>query len=188
LFCEGREDGGFLEHVLGRQLTALGSDGPGFDMGNVFSQRCRTVEEPRRVGESVLAAARDFDLVFIHHDSDERRKIEALRRRIDGMLPADTRLVGVVPVREPEAWPLADPAAFPRGGGNAVALLPVRPKDVESVQDPKQLLEKTLGRQYDERVADWIGERIDLDRLAQVPAYAYFLRDLMTALKELHFL
>jgi hypothetical protein len=67
-------------------------------------------------------------------------------------------------------------------------LLPIRPKDVEALSDPKQLLEKALGRQYDERIADWIGERIDLRRLAQVPAYADFLRDLTTALKELHFL
>jgi len=69
-----------------------------------------------------------------------------------------------------------------------VASLPARPRDVEAVPDRKQLLEKALGRQYDERIADWIGERIDLNRLAQVSAYADFLGDLMTALKELHFL
>lgn len=188
LFCEGREDARFLEHVLARQLTVLGFDGPGFEMGDVFTQGCRSVEEAGRIGGAVLVAARDFDLVFIHHDWNERAKIETLRKRVDGELPADTRLVGVVPVRETEAWPLADSAAFPKVGGDGVALLPIRPKDVEAVSDPKLLLEKALGRQYDERIADWIGERIDLRRLAQVPAYADFLRDLTTALKELHFL
>lgn len=188
LFCEGREDARFLEHVLARQLTALGFDGPGFEMGEVVTQRCRSVEESGRVGEAVLVASRDFDLVFVHHDWNERGKIDALRRRVGRELPSDTRLVGVVPVRETEAWPLADPVAFPKVDGNVVALLPARPKDVEAVQDPKQLLAKALGRQYDERVADWIGERIDLSRLAEVPAYSVLLHDLTTALKELHFL
>jgi uncharacterized protein DUF4276 len=188
LFCEGREDARFLEHVLARQLTALGMSRPGFETGEVFTQRCRTVEEAARVAESVLTAARDFDLVFVHHDWNERGKVDALRKRLDRELPAETRIVGVVPVREMEAWPLADPAAFPRGGGGAMPLLPGRPKDVEAVSDPKQSLEKVLGRQYDERVADWVGERIDLGRLPQVPAYGAFLHDLTTALKELHFL
>lgn len=190
LFCEGREDARFLEHVLARQLTMLGLTGPGFETGDVFTQRCRSIEESGRVGDAVLAASRDYDLVFVHHDWNERGKVDALRRRVDRGLPADTRLVGVVPVRETEAWPLADPAALPnpKGGGDVVALLPTRPRDVEAVGDPKQLLEKALGRRYDERIADWIGERIDLSRLADVPAYGLLLDDLMTALKELRFL
>lgn len=191
LFYEGREDSRFLEHVLKRQLEEFGLSGPGFEMGEVVTQRRRTVEESGRVGEAVVVASRDFDLVFVHHDWNERGKIEALRKRVDGTLPADTRLVGVVPVRETEAWPLADPAAFPKAGGDAGVLLPVRPKDVEDVPDPKQLLEKALGRRYDEPVAEWIGERIDLNRLAGVPAYGGpggLLHDLASALKELHFL
>lgn len=188
LFCEGREDSRFLEHVLQRQLDRFGLDDPGFEMGEVFTQRRRTVEDSGRVAEALLVASRDFDVVFVHHDRNERGKVEALRKRIDDALPAETRLIGVVPVRETEAWPLADAAAFPRAGGDVGALVPPRPKDVEAVSDPKQLLEKALGRRYDERVAEWIGERIDLSRLAEVPAYCVLLHDLTTALKELRFL
>ena len=188
LFCEGREDARFLEHVLTRQLAALGLEQSGFYVGDVVTQRCRSIEESSRVAEAALAASRDFQLVFVHHDWNERGKVGALHHRVGGALSADSRLVGVVPVRETEAWPLADPAAFPKVSGDAIEILPTRPRDVEAVPDPKRLLEKALGRQYDERVADWIGERIDLSRLAEVPAYGVLLHDLTTALKELHFL
>ena len=188
LFCEGREDARFLENVLERQLIAFGLSGPGFEMGVVVPQLCRTVDHATRVDEAVRAAALHFDLVFVHHDWNERGKIEALGKRLAAELTSASRLVGVVPVRETEAWPLADQASFPRSRVKSPVLDLVRPRDVEAIPDPKALLEETLGRPYDERVAEWIGERIDLGHLALVPAYARFLNDLMTALKELHFL
>jgi len=188
LLCEGREDARFLGHVLARQLDTFALTEPGFEHGGVFTQDCRTVDDSARVEAAVLDASRHFDLVFVHNDWNERGKIDALRKRVERALPTETRLVGVVPVRETEAWPLSDPSAFPRTSADGAAWMPTRPKDVEAVQDPKRALDKAIGRQYDERVAEWIGERIDLSRLAQVPAYADFLHDLTTALKELRFL
>jgi hypothetical protein len=186
LFCEGREDAHFLEGVVARQLAVLDVTDPGFDVGDVLTQPCRTVESAERIDAAISLAADEFHLLLIHHDHNERAKIDVLRRRVDPTVPKETRLIAVVPVRETEAWVLADPVAFPRG--SQVGLLPTRPRDVETIPDPKLLLKQVLGRPYDERIAELIGERIDLDRLALVPGYQAFLEDLDTALKELHFL
>lgn len=188
LFCEGPEDARFLERVLSRQLIALGTQGDGFDTGDVFTQRCRTVESSDRVRDAVGIAARDFDVVFIHQDWNERGKIESLRAQVHRDVPDETRMIAVVPVRETEAWVLADPNAFSPVRGSLAESLPSRPKDVETVRDPKGRLATALGRPYDERIAEFIAERIDLERLAQVPAYGIFLEELTNALKELRFL
>jgi hypothetical protein len=188
LFCEGREDACFLERVLTRQLGAFGMKGDGFDFDVVSAQECRTVESAERVRDAVRAAAQHYNVVFLHQDRNEREKIDSLRNRIHGDLPSQTRTVAVVPVRETEAWALADPAVFAAFRGSAADVLPSRPRDVEAVQDPKAQLSRALGRRYDERIAESVGERIDLGRLAQVPAYAVFLQELTNALKELRFL
>jgi hypothetical protein len=127
-------------------------------------------------------------VIFVHNDWNERGKIETLRRRVAEALPATSRIVGVVPVRETEAWPLVDERAFPRVRARPVVTLPARPEEVESVADPTALLEQALGSPYDERLAEMDRRANRPGALAQVTAYDSFLQDLTTALKELHFL
>jgi hypothetical protein len=186
LLCEGREDEMFLGAVIERQVRELGLLEPGFGSGAVELQDCRTTWAAERVDSAVLEAAAVFDLVFVHNDYNERGKIEALRTRVADTLPSHTRLVAVVPIRETEAWLLADPEALPRGGSRDAA--PVSPRAAESIADPKKPLAIALGRPLDAASAEYIGENISLERLARVPAYQSFLQDLTTALKELNFL
>ncbi len=126
-------------------------------------------------------------MIFVrHNDWNEREKASALCDRVRGSLPGHVRLVRVLPKRETEAWPLTDPSLFPeqRRGG-----LPPRAADVEDERDPKIPLQRALGCPYNEIDAGGVlGERIELDRLAEVPAYQSFLQDLTKALKELSFL
>lgn len=186
LFCEGREDARFLGMVIGRQLTELSSASSGFSTDEVVPQGCRTIQDGDLVRAAVSAAMKDFDLVFVHNDDNERLKIDRLREKTAGSAPANCRLVGVVPVRETEAWILADPVAFPRG--SRVDVVPTRAADVEAAPNPKSVLRRALSRTLNEPIAEFIGERISLDRLALVPAYQAFLADLTSALKELHYL
>ena len=81
---------------------------------------------------------------------------------------------------------LADSGVLPKD--TATHGLPAKPRDVESVLDPKKLLATALPRPLNPALAEQIGERISLDRLAQVPAYLNFRHDLENALKELNFL
>lgn len=185
LFCEGREDGAFLARVLGRQLEDWSLSGD-FDFGPITVDACRTVARGESLDAAVLAAAPDFDLLLIHNDHNERGKIDALEERVGDRLPQWSRLVRIVPVRETEAWVLADPSVF-RGGASTNGL-PSRPRDVEGVPDPKALIKQVLDNAYDEPTAEAFAERIDLSKLAQVPAYDRFLQELATALKELRFL
>ena len=186
LLCEGREDERFFSALIERQVRELGMLDPGFGSGAVELQSCRTTWTAERVDTAVLEAAAAFDIVFLHNDYNERGKSDALRTRLSDTLPQQTRLVAVVPIRETEAWLLADPAALPRGGSRETSLM--SPRDVESIADPKKPLAAALGRPLDPASADYIGENISLERLARVPAYQSFLQDLTTALKELNFL
>jgi Domain of unknown function (DUF4276) len=185
LFCEGKEDGLFLSQVIQRQVALWAAGDPGFYSDAVFVQDCRTVQNRSLVEAEILEAALSFDVVFIHNDDNERGKIEQLKSRIGSRLSAGTRLVAVVPVRETEAWMLADPDGLPRS--SACSELPSRAREVEKCTDPKKKLGAVLGRPLDGATAEMIGDRISLDRLADIPAYQLFLQDLTTALKELNF-
>ena len=186
LLCEGREDERFLGALIERQVRQLGLREPGFGSGAVELQPCRTTRAAEWVDAAVLEAAAVFDIVFIHNDYNERGKIDALRARLADSLPTQTRLVAVVPIRETEAWLLADSAALPRGGSRDASR--VSPRGVESIADPKKSLAAALGQPLDAASAEYIGENISLARLAEVPAYQSFLQDLTNALKELNFL
>ena len=186
LLCEGREDERFLSALIERQVREFSLLDPGFESGAVELQSCRTTWAAERIDGAVLEAAAAFDIVFVHNDYNERGKIDALRTRLADTLPQQTRLIAVVPIRETEAWLLADPDALPRGGSRDAS--PTNPRDVESIPDPKKPLAAALGRPLDAASADYIGENISLERLARVPAYQSFMHDLTKALKELNFL
>ena len=89
---------------------------------------------------------------------NERGKIDALRTRLADTLPRQSRLVAVVPIRETEAWLLADPDALPRGGSRDVS--PASPREVESIADPKKPLAVALGHPLDVASAEYIGENV----------------------------
>jgi hypothetical protein len=128
-----------------------------------------------------------MDIVLIHHDHNERSKVESVRARLGS--EAD-RLVGIVPVRETEAWMLADATALPMATAEASVRDLVRsPRDVEKVPDPKKALAEAFGpRHRPEYDFDRLGQRVSLAVLQQVPAYARWVGDLRVTMERLHFL
>jgi len=158
--------------------------------------------------EAAKEAAGAYNILFIHTDgagdreSAYAQRVKPAAERIAAQLShQQERAVGVVPVREMEAWTLVDGDALRDAFGTVlddVALgIPTRPRDVEGILDPKQILnqvyDNVLGgkRRRRNTVADFfsaIGERVQLKRLQQVPAFQRFEQELRTALKELDYL
>jgi hypothetical protein len=185
LIAEGESDVAFLLPLLQAQLECIGRDAE-FEVRRILRGTVTTVMPGDRVAAEAVELLEISDLLFVHHDHREATKIDRLRER----LGVEGHVVGVVPVRETEAWVLA--AAY--DSERVTASFEPDPlakgyKWVEKLADPKAELRRRYRRSM--RVEDlftFIGEQADLARLAEVPAYQSFLQDLTKALKELSFL
>ncbi|EKX65069.1 DUF4276 family protein [Streptomyces ipomoeae] len=189
LLAEGPSDPWFLLPLINRQVEALATDAAGgFDFGDAFRGECFTVAPREQVLKEVESLLKDMDLVIIHHDHNERGKVESLQGALSRPQDAE-RVIGIVPVRETEAWMLADPAALPEAPASVVRDLVRSPREVEKVTDPKKILAQAFGpRHRPERDFDRLGQHVSLDMLRQVPAYDRWVRDLHGALERLRFL
>ncbi|MEV0302514.1 hypothetical protein [Streptomyces prasinus] len=128
---------------------------------------------------------RYFDIVMIHHDHNERSKIDSVR----ACFPDEAhRIVALVPVRETEAWMLADPEALREAAPARDAVWAV-PGDVEKAADPKAVLRAALGGRRDaERDFGRLGQTVALDALRKVPGYRAWTAELRRAMERLRFL
>lgn len=170
LLTEGESDQWFLLPLIDRQVEALESDAEvGFDFGGTLPGECFTVSHRDKVVAEVESLLHEVDFV-IHSASAER-------------------VIGIVPVRETEAWMLADPAALPPAPAAVVREAVRSARDVHKVMDPKKTLNRAFGpRHRPEYDFDRLGQRVSLDVLRQVPAYARWVDDLRTAMTRSHFL
>ncbi|MGW0943707.1 DUF4276 family protein [Streptomyces sp. NPDC002623] len=189
LLTEGLSDQWFLLPLVDRQVESMESASPrGFDFPGTAPGSRFTVAPRERVSEEVETLLEHMDLVILHHDHNERSKVEAVRAALRKDEDAE-RVIGMVPVRETEAWMLADPAALPNAPAAAVRDLIRSPRDVEKVPDPKRALAQAFGpRHRPEYDFDRLGQRMSLDVLRQVPAYARWAGDFHAALQKLRFL
>ncbi|WP_019710075.1 DUF4276 family protein [Streptomyces xinghaiensis] len=187
LLTEGASDQWFLVPLIDRQIADLALRAPSeFDYSGVVTGECFTVAPRRTVVGEVAELLRYFDAVVVHHDHNERGKVDAVREHF---AEEASRIVGLVPVRETEAWMLADTAALraasPAGWDAAWEL----PHDVEKAADPKALLRTALGGRRDpERDFDRLGQTVELAKLGKVASYQRWLSELRTAMEKLHFL
>ncbi|GAA1762436.1 hypothetical protein [Nonomuraea bangladeshensis] len=186
LIAEGETDEIFLGLVIFRQLRELtwSSGRCVVDVEPTEIASCRSIRGQTRVTSALTDLAADCHVLFVHNDHRERGKAEAVLAGL--RLP----VIGLIPVKETEAWLLADRQVW--GGLKGVDLrpLPGSPGEVEKVADPKKLLDEVVGGQ-DWPVRDYfeyIGRNIDLDVLGQVPAYAAWVAEAKNVLKGLGYL
>lgn len=139
LFAEGKSDLQFLGGVLERQLRRLSFEGAGFDFSGVLRAQVSTVSAAPRLDEAVLGALAGSNLVFVRNDHNEAEKIDALRARLSAP-SARGRIVGLVPVRETEAWMLADHEPLRALRGSRLEDVPGSARALERLMDPKATL------------------------------------------------
>lgn len=213
LFAEGPTDHRFLSPLLRRcgvELCRKAVDE--VEIGEVIAlyPGAGDRDEPRQV--QILNAAREaidgFDILFVHGDGGGDppvRRAQAVSPGVEAVLrelgPSRRHAVGVVPVREMEAWALVDGEAIRQAFGTTLTddqlPLPRRAREVEGILDPKKLLadayetvvgrRRRRGRGAEVHLAR-LGELVRLERLRQVPAFQELERDFLDALRFLGYL
>ncbi len=207
LFSEGPTDRRFLPRIVYRTL-----------LGIVQAEAARAVELQEDIvayiekpnaerAELVCRDRESVDLFVIHADAS-RSLVDQIEARLIGQVRAsaraacamtEARIVPLIPVRETEAWMLADPDAVARVFG--FSAWPERvavswyPERAETVEDPKRTLTEAVRALFGGRKArrvpgpeglfDQIAEEIDLRRLARLPSYQRFEADLRSGLGAL---
>ena len=214
LFAEGPTDYRLLGRILYRavvDLCLLCADEE-VEIGDI-----RELDTPKAYRDSsratrILEAARQdigaFHILFIHADANgdasrarQERVAPAIRLIRQEEKLANTHSVAVVPVRETEAWALADGDALRGAFGTTLddegLGIPARPPEVERLTEPKQVLDHALreavggSRRRRQRATTYlnaIGERVRLAQLRAVPAYRRFEGDLRAALRQLGYI
>jgi Domain of unknown function (DUF4276) len=195
LVSEGISDDRFLLPVLQRSAAQLCPADAQVDQA--FS--VRAAAGPAAVADVVTALANRsgaFRLIVVHHDGgsdpDDARSrwVSSLEDRWRAAGNSEP-VVGVVPVRETEAWALADPlvlrAMLGRSRSDRSLGLPPRPADLERLPDPKRTLRLLFERhrRWDPEYLQGLGAGVSLDRLRELPAFRRWENDLEAALKSL---
>lgn len=210
LYAEGPTDYHFLSPVLLRLCSDIAvrrSDAP-----IEFPEEVLALDHPTSAHgapreERIVAAAKEargaWRLLFVHTDGSG----DPTRARDDLVRPALARLqaecsaegvgIAVVPVRETEAWALADGEAIREAFGTAKSDTELgipRASAIEALTDPKQrLVQVFLATQPTARIRragpstrlTALGEAVRLERLRLLAGFQALEADLIRAMQQL---
>lgn len=212
LYAEGRTDYAFLCPLLlrlcedvcrgARQAVDIGGvlpldDPPGMARAPRDERIARAADEARPA----------WNILFVHADADAdahaalRERVWPSAERIRQRAYARAEIVAVIPVRETEAWTLADGDAIRRvlgtSLGNEALGLRSRGASLERLGDPKEQWNAILAAARRSRrsprrdlagLLPPLGERCDLDCLRELPSFQHLEADLRSALAHLQIL
>lgn len=209
LHAEGSTDHSFLEPLIRRTLYDCAHRLYPYQSIEIapFVELPPRARDNDAIVSAVQHALEGIHIFFLHADGKGQPE-QALAARV---MPVFEQLrafvsmerlgcVGIVPVHETEAWPLADPRCIRRVFGTTRSDeelgLAANPHEVERDPDPKRRLSETWRVASSGRRSRWrkrgyepfltsLGESTDLERLRRVPAYQRFEQDLTAALQEL---
>lgn len=188
LDAEGPTDYRFLSSLMRRLVEQHCLDGATsqVEVGEVVGLDKRAADR----AEARTPRYRDaFDLIFVHRDGAGdppraiREHVEPQRRAL-AAAGSPAQIVGVIPVREMEAWALADGDALRRVLGTTLTNtglgLPSTIPQLERVTDPKRLLVDVVAKVVGDRKAhsqapSYLGllaDEIDLASIRLLPAFA----------------
>jgi hypothetical protein len=205
LYAEGRTDHAFLGPLLRRlvERIASGADRP-VDVGHLEPIRGVRRGDYEAFAGTVRDLRTQVHLLFLHTDGggdpDRQRRdvLDPYIRAATDAAEGAMACVCVVPVREMEAWPLADPGAILRVAGSTrdpgTLGLP-GPAAVEALPYPKRALEEAFrlchggpGRRSRSLSAAAMlgrfGEEVDLEMLRRVPAFERLWAEASAAVGE----
>ena len=210
LYAEGPTDYQFLIPLLPRlcaHLCATEALAP-VDVGEVVPLDHPDAVRDRPRHERVAAAAAmhagAWNIVFVHADGagdPAKAKAEAVQPALDVLharFPEAAPGVGVVPVRETEAWLLVDGDALRGAFGvnltDAELGLPNPRHLAEAFTDPKAVLEAAFmatgptglrKRKGTSPMLNALGEQVSLDCLNHLPSFRRLSEDLRAALRQI---
>lgn len=208
LYAEGPSDYQLLTPLLRRLVEQVCLDAA---RGVVDVEDVQGLDAPRGLREAdratrILEAARGFwggaCVLFIHADGAGDPDVAKATQFAPAAALIQARLRGgvcvpVIPVREIEAWTLVDGDTLREAFGTTLTddalRIAKRPREVEKILDPKRELREALAAvtgpsRRRHGPADFftrIGERVDLAKLRQVPAFTQLEQDLRSALRAL---
>jgi len=197
LFAEGPSDYQFLCPLLDRLIDTLAAAlfAGAYELAPTLGIDAPQGTSGGRAEKIAAAVAEHAELceLFIIHEDGAGDHEEAKRTCIDPGLAAARAaqpgrpLIGVacVPVREIEAWMLADPEPFKTRLGKSVT--PALPPDPEREIDPKATLRRILeegGARRAEKIHALFGERVGIAALRTLPAFRRFETELSDALQK----
>jgi hypothetical protein len=196
VYAEGPTDYEFLLPLLDRLLDSLaGSLFPGaYEVGSTYGIDAAS-GTGRRAGRVAEAIHEFWDActLFVIHTDGAGDPEGAMKTNVEPGVDAarsarpERAVVAAacIPVREIEAWLLADPAVFQAILGTT----PSCPADPERELDPKATLRRILkeggARRPPERMYRFFGERVRIDSLRSLPAFRAFEAALVAAFREL---
>jgi hypothetical protein len=213
LFVEGPTDYDFLPPVIRRtteQILAQHEQSGMYEASVLIVQLTKDRKKDR--AEGILQAACDaygYHALIVHSDADNPEPSKARFERIEPgfKLVKETNenvckdLVAIIPVQAIEAWILADYELLLREVGTDLKAnnlgIPETAKYVQKISKPKRRLEEAVQMAYASRsrrrreidmrfLYQPMGEKINLERLQQVPSYIQFVEDLTETLKSLN--
>ncbi len=192
VFAEGSSDYAFLLPLITRVLYEVSTAVPQLtevaDSVGIDASRPVPRTRAERIAKAICEYEGQCSLFVIHADADGDRHA-ALRERVDpGRHAAGVAapIVACTPVREMEAWILADRAAFTSLIAGAE---PELPRDPEAEPDPK----RTLSGIYDTLKIGgargdyyrFFGENVGIERLRRLTAFRQFEDELRDAVEAL---
>lgn len=194
LFAEGPTDHRFLCPLLQRlclDLCLTRCRTP-VEVGEVLELHSPPALRPReiRISEAAKQSANAWRILFVHTDGESNpttvraERIDPALQRLRTELPENRSGVGIVPVRETEAWLMADGNALRQAFGTSLSdeRLGVTkpPRRVEQLTDPKLAFasafaatspNSTRKRLGATAFLNVLGECISLAILRQIPAF-----------------
>jgi hypothetical protein len=197
LYAEGPTDYDFLCRLLDRLLDALAAplfpgnyevaDTLGIDAPEVRGRRAD------RIARAIADHADTCELFIIHTDGAADPQAARETCVVPGVAAARAALPGreivavaCVPVREIEAWLLADREAFRTLLGSTFDPdLPARPeKEIDPKATLRKILEQGGFRRGPESIHAHFGERVGLAALRALPAFQAFEAEVVGAIEQ----
>lgn len=212
LFAEGPTDYYFLRPLLQRLCEDICASEAQFpvEVSEVLALDDPKSEDrmPRaeRIAQSAVMAKGAWSVLFIHTDGagdpDKARAqlIQPGLERVHGLMEGKSVGVGVVPIRETEAWIISDGDSLRCAFGTELtdAQLGLPPlRNIEGIADPKAYLDRAFTstnpsskrlRQGVSPYLNALGEQISLDLLRRVASFRALEGELRSALALLGFI
>ncbi len=150
LICEGKSDEALVTHLQRLLIHCGATEAAGTSVARSTLPRSSTGQSAigTKVG-TLLAGGWSPDLWFIHRDADGAGYTARLAEIEEGARQAGLKAdwLAVIPVRETEAWVLLDEGVIRRVAGRPRGKTPLdlpKASQVESIADPKSVLEEAL--------------------------------------------